>query len=110
MKKKVRKIVRERRLQDDLNFCAVLRLRYPKSCSLLRFFKTARRKCLICGEPEPRKKSKIPGDFEDCKTPTCHFVHCVECWNDVGRICLACSFDDGTEDSSGLSGSEEDLD
>lgn len=91
MRKKVKKLVRQQRLEHDLNLCAVLRIRFPKACSCLSMFPMARRKCIICGEPEPRKKSNIPGDFEDCKTPNCYFVHCVECWNDMGRVCYACA-------------------
>lgn len=108
MKKKIKNKVRERRLQDDLNVCAVLKFRYPKACGCLRFFPMARRKCLICEEPEPRKKSGIPGDFEDCKTPTCYFVHCLECWNDMGRECLACA--ETSPESSDYPDSDEGID
>lgn len=104
MRKKIKKQVREQRLEGDLNVCAVLRVRFPKIFECLKIFPMARRKCIICGEPEPRKKSNIPGNFEKCATPTCYFVHCVECWNDMGRQCFACadiddSTDDGSEDS-----------
>ncbi|GJQ87850.1 hypothetical protein Trydic_g1122 [Trypoxylus dichotomus] len=68
-------------------------------------FPMARRKCIICGEPEPRRKSKIPGDFEKCQTPNCYFVHCVECWNDVGRKCYACA--ESTSDSSDIEDSDQ---
>lgn len=91
MRKKIKKLVRQQRLEHDLNLCAVLSIRFPKTCSCLKIFPIARRKCIICGEPEPRKKSNIPGDFEKCKTPNCYFVHCVECWNDIGRVCYACT-------------------
>ncbi|XP_017773927.1 PREDICTED: DC-STAMP domain-containing protein 1 [Nicrophorus vespilloides] len=94
MKKKVKKMAREQRLQQDLNVCAVLRIRFPKRCRWLRIFKVARRKCIICGEPEPRKISGIPGDFGKCKTPGCYVVHCLECWNDMGRECFACAESD----------------
>ncbi|XP_065156113.1 protein sneaky-like [Atheta coriaria] len=90
MKKKVKKMAREQRLEHNLNVCAVLRIRFPTKCGWLRFFKLARRQCIVCGEPEPRKKSGIPGDFEKCKTPNCYVVHCLECWNDMGRVCFAC--------------------
>lgn len=100
MKKKVKKMVRERRLEDTMNVFAVLRVRFPRACSCLGLFAVGRRKCLICGEPEPRKKSGIPGDFEKCKTPECYFVHCLECWNDMGRECLACAESDDDSDYS----------
>lgn len=99
MKKKVKKMAREQRLEENLNICAVLRVRYPDRCSCLNFFAMARRRCVICGDPEPRKKSNIPGDFEDCKTPTCYFVHCAECWNDVGKQCFVCA-EGATSDGS----------
>lgn len=105
MKRKVKKMVREQRLQEGLNVCSVLRIRYPNACGWLRLFAMARRKCVICGEPEPRKRSGIPGDFEKCKTPTCYFVHCMECWNDVGQQCMACAESD--EEDSGGPDSEE---
>lgn len=105
MKKKVKAMVRERRLQDDLNVCAVLNIRYPKGCGWLRLFPMVRRKCLICGDPEPRKRSGIPGDFEKCKTPDCYFVHCLECWNDMGRECMACA--PSSSDSSDYGDSDE---
>ncbi|KAK5645220.1 hypothetical protein RI129_006520 [Pyrocoelia pectoralis] len=89
---------RERRLQEELNVFAVLRIRFPKACRCLRIFAAARRKCIICGEPEPRKKSNLPGDFEKCKTPTCYFVHCAECWYDMGKHCFAC-VESGSEES-----------
>lgn len=107
MKKKVKKMVREQRLEADLNLFTVLRLRFPKYCGCLTWFAAARRKCVICGDPEPRKKSGIPGDFEKCSNPTCYFVHCLECWNDVGRYCFACE-EGGTDDSE--IGSDSDLD
>lgn len=97
-------MVRERRLEDTMNVFAVLRVRFPRACACLGLFPMARRKCLICGEPEPRKKSGIPGDFEKCKTPECYFVHCLECWNDMGRECLACA--DSSDDDSDYSSSD----
>ncbi|XP_022909836.1 protein sneaky [Onthophagus taurus] len=107
MKKKVRKMVRKQRLENDLNVCAVLRIRFPNFCSCLKMFPMARRKCIICGDPEPRKKSNIPGNFEKCKTPDCYVVHCVECWNDVGRVCFACS--SMSPDTTDLEDSDENL-
>lgn len=98
MKKRVKKLAREHKLEEELNILAVLRVRYPKYFDKLKIFKMARRKCIICGEPEPYHPSGIPGDFEKCKTPTCYFVHCVECWNDMGRVCFACAQDDDTDD------------
>ncbi|KAK4875676.1 hypothetical protein RN001_012098 [Aquatica leii] len=86
MKNKVKKLARERRLQDGLNICNVLRIRYPKYCGFLKMLPIARRKCLICAEPEPRKG----GNFEECSTPTCYFVYCAECWYDVGKQCFVC--------------------
>lgn len=99
MKKKVKKMAREQKLAENLNLCAVLRIRYPDRCSCLHYFAMARRKCVICSEPEPRKKKDIPNDFEDCITPTCYFVHCAECWNDMGKQCLVCAEDSSPEDS-----------
>lgn len=96
MKKKVKKLAREQRLQENLNVFSALRIWFPKSCDCLRFFAMSRRKCIICGEPELRKPSKVEGDFEKCKTPNCFVVHCAECWFDMGKKCFAC-----TEDSSG---------
>lgn len=105
MKKKVKKLARAQRLEEDLNLLAVLRIRFPKTFGFLKMFPSARRKCVICGEPEPSKKSNIPGDFEKCKTPTCYFVHCAECWNDMGRQCFACA--ESSPNSSDLEDSDD---
>ncbi|XP_015586402.1 E3 ubiquitin-protein ligase DCST1 [Cephus cinctus] len=87
MKGKVRALVRARLLERDMDPWVALRLRYPKFCGWLSFFSCARQKCLICAEPETRKGPK----FRRCTTPGCNFVHCPECWRDVGRICFACA-------------------
>lgn len=110
MRRKVKKLARERRLQEDLNICAVLRIRFPKACRCLKFFAMARRKCIICGEPEPRRKRRATGSFEKCREPTCHFVYCAECWYDVGRQCFACAeySSDGSDSRDSDEGYNED--
>ncbi|KAF5272222.1 hypothetical protein FQA39_LY01304 [Lamprigera yunnana] len=110
MRNKVQKQVRERRLENDFNLCTVLRIRFPNACRCLGFFAMARRKCIICGEPEPRKKSNVPGDFEKCKTPDCYFVHCAECWYDVGQQCFACMEYDSDDSTEGSDGGVRDVD
>lgn len=76
--------------QLDANICLVLRIRYAAYFSWLRWFGAARRKCLICEEPEPRKPRKEE-NFVSCPNPKCHFVYCFECWNDLKHICFACN-------------------
>ncbi|XP_018335515.1 E3 ubiquitin-protein ligase DCST1 [Agrilus planipennis] len=100
MEQKVKKMARQQRLRENLNICAVLRTKYPKIFNWLKMFKTARRKCIICGDPEPLIPTGKPGDYEKCKTPTCHFVHCAECWEDVGKQCFACKESPTLEDSA----------
>lgn len=46
----------------------------------------ARRKCLICGEFETKTEGKQYG----CDTVGCVYIHCEQCWKDVG-VCYACS-------------------
>lgn len=53
-----------------------------------------KRQCLICGEPEPGKI----GEFHECTTPGCDFVHCKECWKDIGGICYGCQPIESDED------------
>lgn len=87
MKAKIKALVRSHRLADDVNLWATFGQKWPTICGWLRLFACARRKCLICGEVEPRKRSK----FRECTTPTCPFVHCPECWKDIGKVCYACA-------------------
>ncbi|CAH1156015.1 unnamed protein product [Phaedon cochleariae] len=100
MRKKVKRLVQEHRLKEDFSGFAILRMNYPKVCDWLKIFACARRDCLICQEPEPRKRS----DFVECPNEFCHFVYCAECWKDMGRICLACQ----TETEETTSGFEDD--
>ncbi|XP_029042861.1 protein sneaky [Osmia bicornis bicornis] len=87
MKAKVRTMVRTRRLEYDMDFWMALRLKWPDRFGWLQFFACARDRCLICEEVEPRKGPK----HRQCTTPGCPFVHCSECWRDVGKICYACA-------------------
>ncbi|XP_043467285.1 protein sneaky-like [Leptopilina heterotoma] len=87
MKAKVKNLVRTRNLEKDIDLWLGLRKRYPKIFGWLQFFACAREKCLVCEETEPRKEPK----FRKCDTPGCPFLHCQECWRDVGEICLACA-------------------
>lgn len=61
MKKKVKKMVREQRLEENLNLFVVLRIRFSRACEWLRIFTMSRRKCIICTEPEPCFKKNITG-------------------------------------------------
>lgn len=87
MRGRVRALVRARLLERDTDPWLALRLRSPRLCGWLGYFACARAKCLICGEAESRKGPA----FRQCTTPGCPFVHCPECWRDVGRICYACT-------------------
>ncbi|XP_046493019.1 protein sneaky [Neodiprion pinetum] len=87
MRGHVRSLVRSRLLERDLDPWVALRLRSPRFCGWLGYFACARPKCLICGEAEPRKGPA----FRRCTTPGCPFLHCAECWRDVGKICYACA-------------------
>jgi len=51
----------------------------------LVWFSCGRRKCLICKEPETRL-----GKQYGCNTVGCVYIHCKQCWEDVG-YCYACS-------------------
>ncbi|XP_054001811.1 protein sneaky isoform X2 [Hylaeus anthracinus] len=86
-KAKVKSLVRTRRLEYDVDFWMSLRQKWPKRFEWLKFFACARERCLICGEVEPRKGPP----YRQCTTPGCPFVHCAECWRDVGKICYACA-------------------
>ncbi|CAH1115014.1 unnamed protein product [Psylliodes chrysocephalus] len=104
MRKKIRRLVREERLKEDFSGIQILRMNHPKAFDWLRLFEFARRKCLICEEPEPRKESE--SDFVECPNERCHFMYCGECWLDMGNVCLVCQ----TETEETTSGFEEDSD
>ncbi|XP_060528323.1 protein sneaky [Cylas formicarius] len=103
MKKRVERLARERRLEENYNVCQILRINHPNRCGWLRFFKMARRKCLVCEEPEPRKAA----GFEECRNPGCHFVFCAECWRDMGGVCLVCQAESDADD---LTDDEDEID
>ncbi|XP_076749463.1 protein sneaky [Xylocopa sonorina] len=84
---KVRSMVRTRRLEYEVDFWLALRYKHPDRFGWLRYFECARERCLICGDPEPWKGPR----YKICATPGCPFLHCAECWRDVGRICYACA-------------------
>ncbi|CAH1987297.1 unnamed protein product [Acanthoscelides obtectus] len=101
MKKKVKQLAKEKRLKDDYNVCAIIRMNYPNQCDWLRFFACARRKCLLCEEPEPRNRS----DFVQCENEYCLLLYCEECWTDMGKECLRCQVE--SEVSSAYETEEE---
>lgn len=87
-KAKIRTLVRTRHLERQISFFMALRNERPELFGWLYYFESAREKCLICGDVEPRRGIK----FRRCTTtPGCPFVHCEECWRDIGRICYACA-------------------
>ncbi|XP_072379507.1 protein sneaky isoform X4 [Diabrotica undecimpunctata] len=102
MRKKIRRMVREHRLKEDFTGIQILRINHPKACDWLRIFTFARRKCLICKEPEPRKTNSSH-EFVECPNEFCHFIYCRECWIDMGNVCLACQ----TETEETTSGFED---
>lgn len=75
----------------------MLKVRFATYCSWLRCFAAARRKCLICGEREPKKPRRTE-NFVSCPNPECHFVYCFECWKGVKQICFACTSPDQGDD------------
>lgn len=87
MKARVRRLVRTRRLEHDVDFWMALRTQWPRFFGWLKLFACARERCLICGETEPRKGA----EYRRCTTPGCPFLHCSDCWRDVGKICYACN-------------------
>ncbi|KAJ9586230.1 hypothetical protein L9F63_020139, partial [Diploptera punctata] len=93
MRAKVKQRAKESRLEMDANILVVMQVKYPRMCSWLKVFASARRKCLICKELEPKKG----GQFLECPNPDCYFVYCAECWRDVKHICYACSSADSDE-------------
>ncbi|CAK9814408.1 Protein sneaky [Anthophora quadrimaculata] len=93
MKAKVKNMVRTRHLENEVDFWLALRLKWPDRFGWLQYFACARERCLICGDPEPRKGPK----YLQCTTPGCPFVYCAECWRDVGKICYACNESSDTE-------------
>ena len=72
-------------IREDLDIFLMLRLKFPAVFGWLVWFACGRRKCLICGEPET-----ISGKQYGCNTIGCVYIHCEQCWIDVG-VCYACS-------------------
>ncbi|OAD55040.1 DC-STAMP domain-containing protein 1 [Eufriesea mexicana] len=93
MKAKVKSMVRTRHLENEVDFWLAVRLKWPKYFGWLNYFDFARERCLICGDPEPRRGPR----YRQCTTPGCNFLYCAECWRDVGRICYACTEFSDTE-------------
>ncbi|XP_060845495.1 protein sneaky [Rhopalosiphum padi] len=85
MKQKVAKLARENKLSVNLDIFLMLRLKFPALFGWLVWFACGRRKCLICGEPETNA-----GKQYGCNTVGCVYIHCEQCWKDVG-VCYACS-------------------
>ncbi|XP_072050299.1 E3 ubiquitin-protein ligase DCST1-like [Amphiura filiformis] len=84
MRKKVRKLAKEKKLEEKAD--------WTKCCGLCR-----KRTCLICEDPETKT-------FHHCQTEGCQFIYCKECWGDVKESCYACepyygSSDDEKSDS-----------
>lgn len=82
-KARVSILVAENRLTEDGNILLLMRLRYPRYFRWLVVFPIARRKCLICKEPEGRDWPKIA-----CKD--CPYVFCQECWDMIDHSCYLC--------------------
>ncbi|KAK6639398.1 hypothetical protein RUM43_007671 [Polyplax serrata] len=103
MRERIRRKAREINLSYEANILLALRLKNRETFDWLRYFPMGKRKCLICGEPEPSKTC----DFHQCSTSGCEFIHCHECWKDVGEICYGCqpmeSDEDICVDSNGFS-------
>ncbi|XP_034954771.2 E3 ubiquitin-protein ligase DCST1 [Zootoca vivipara] len=59
-----------------------------------------RKRCILCGLPQS-SNSKL------CPDPECGTLYCRMCWQDMGRVCFACSpeellsSDDSSEDQTG---------
>ncbi|NP_001123272.1 DC-STAMP domain containing 1 [Nasonia vitripennis] len=90
---RVAKLARAHQLEPESRPFLTARLRWPKYFSWLQRFACSRRRCVVCGETEPRSGP----EHRLCQTPECFAVYCEECWTDVGQVCLAC---DRLQDSS----------
>ncbi|XP_041356353.1 E3 ubiquitin-protein ligase DCST1-like [Gigantopelta aegis] len=84
MRKKVRKLAKEKKLSEKTSILYSLKKDYPRLCGCLQIFQSSKSYCLICKTPE------IPGNFHNCITPGCNFGYCRQCWKDVRRKCYAC--------------------
>lgn len=91
---RVAKLARAHQLEPESRPFLTARLRWPKYFSWLQRFACSRRRCVVCGETEPRSGP----EHRLCQTQDCFAVYCDECWNDIGQVCLAC---DRLQDSSG---------
>ncbi|CAG9772832.1 unnamed protein product [Ceutorhynchus assimilis] len=100
MRRNVERKARSRRLEENYNIFQIMSAKNQGKCKWLRIFKCARRKCLICDETEPRKRSK----FIECSNEHCYFIYCEECWKDMGNECLACT----SEEMPDIDTTEED--
>lgn len=62
--------------------------RVPFCCWWLRWFAVCRRHCVICKDPEPFGGAEVGGKMWECGL--CRTLFCVECWREVGAVCLVC--------------------
>ncbi|XP_014288715.1 protein sneaky [Halyomorpha halys] len=93
MKKKIRRIMRENKLTQDISYLLMLRLKFPNLFGWLSWFENAKRKCLICGEYEKKSRPQY-----EC--PACMYIYCLECWNDIDKTCYACNPPSTDEEAS----------
>ncbi|KAI8770579.1 E3 ubiquitin-protein ligase DCST1 [Biomphalaria glabrata] len=98
MRKKVRKAIKARELQNKVGVIVALQRYFPTLCKCLKVIKSAKEHCVICNDPED-------SDFHICSTKGCRLAYCKNCWKDVKRRCYGCGRNtetkDADEDTSG---------
>ncbi|XP_078579647.1 E3 ubiquitin-protein ligase DCST1-like isoform X2 [Branchiostoma floridae x Branchiostoma japonicum] len=102
MRKKIRRLVREKKLSVETALPTILRYRFPCLFGWLKWFGLGKKQCLICDDNENKFTHHCTG---------CMYVYCRQCWRDMKKTCYNCdpvytSEDTQTSDTS--SSSEED--
>ncbi|XP_059153716.1 E3 ubiquitin-protein ligase DCST1-like [Physella acuta] len=86
MRKRVRKQIKERELQNKIGLIVALQKQFPRLCGCLRVFQSNKASCIICNDPEDK-------EFHICGTKGCGIAYCRLCWKDIKRKCYACGKD-----------------
>ncbi|CAH1251299.1 DCST1 [Branchiostoma lanceolatum] len=102
MRKKIRRLVREKKLSIETALPTILRYKFPLLFGWLKWFGLGKKQCLICDDKENKLTHHCPG---------CRYVYCRQCWRDLKKACYYCNPADTSEDtqtSDKSSSSEED--
>ncbi|KAI8500799.1 DC-STAMP domain-containing protein 1 [Branchiostoma belcheri] len=102
MRKKIRRLVREKKLSVETALPTILRYKFPHVFFWLKWLGLGKKQCLICDEKENKFTHHCPA---------CRYVYCRQCWRDMKKTCYNCDpayTSEDTQTSDKSSSSEDD--